>query len=64
MRGKAVVLLARSRSDAAAGAVVRAVEDPNDGVQRVALAAVGAQPSAPAIRSVSKLLATHPPKSS
>ncbi len=59
MRTKAIVLLARSPSDAATAAVVQAVGDPSEAVQRVALAAIGAQGGARAIAAVSKLLATH-----
>ena len=33
--------------------------DPNETVQRVALAAIGAQPDAKAVAAVGKLLATH-----
>jgi tetratricopeptide (TPR) repeat protein len=42
IRTKALVLAARSTDDAAAEAVVAALEDPNEAVQRVAIAAVGA----------------------
>ena len=59
MRTKAIVLLARSQSDAATAAVVQAVSDPNEAVQRVALAAIGAQSDARAAVAVGKLLATH-----
>ena len=41
IRTKAVVLVARSASEGAAEAVVAALEDPNETIQRVALAAVG-----------------------
>jgi len=59
LRTKAVVLLARSPTDAATDAVVRAVDDANEGVQRVALSAIGAQASPRAVAVVAKLLATH-----
>jgi tetratricopeptide (TPR) repeat protein/HEAT repeat protein len=67
LRTKAIVLVARSSSDAAVEAVVAALEDPNEAVQRVALAAVAAprtdgarvQTSARAVAAVSKLLAAH-----
>jgi tetratricopeptide (TPR) repeat protein len=42
IRTKAIVLVARSSSDAAVEAVVAGLEDSNEAVQRVALAAVGA----------------------
>ena len=41
IRTKAVVLVARSSAEGAAEAVVAALEDPNETIQRVALAAVG-----------------------
>jgi tetratricopeptide (TPR) repeat protein len=67
LRTKAIVLVARSSSDAAVEAVVAALEDPNETVQRVALAAVAAprtdggrvQASARAVTAVGKLLAAH-----
>jgi HEAT repeat protein len=60
LRTKAIVLLAHSPSDAATSAVVSAVDDPNETVQRVALAAIGAQGGARAVTAVSKLVQTHP----
>lgn len=68
LRARAVVLLARSSSDAATAAIVGAIDDPSESVQRVALAAVGAPPgakgggvpaSAGAVAAVGKVLATH-----
>ena len=67
LRTKALVLVARSPSDAAVEAVVAALEDPNEAVQRVALAAVGAPrtdgrpppTSARAVAAVAKVLAAH-----
>ena len=66
IRTKAIVLVARSSDDAATGAVVSALEDPSEAVQRVAIAAVGApgtagRPAADAraIAAVAKILATH-----
>ena len=47
VRTKALVLIARSRTEGAAEAVADGLEDPNEAVQRVALAAVGAPRSAP-----------------
>lgn len=67
IRTRALVLVAHSTSDEAAQAVVGGLEDPNESVQRVALAAVatrradgGAVPaSAHAVQAVGKILATH-----
>jgi len=59
VRTKAVVLLAHSPTPDAQAAVVQAVADPNEAVQRVALAAIGAQPDAKAALAVGKLLQTH-----
>jgi len=59
LRTRAVVLLARSPTPDAQAAVVAAVGDSNESVQRVALAAIGAQPDAKAVAAVGKLLETH-----
>jgi tetratricopeptide (TPR) repeat protein/HEAT repeat protein len=59
VRMKAIVLLARSKSDAATNAIARAVTDTNDGVQRVALASIGGHADAQAITAVSKVMRTH-----
>jgi hypothetical protein len=67
IRAKAIVLVARSSSDAAVEAIASALEDPNEAVQRVALAAVAAprtdgarvQASLRAANAVGKLLALH-----
>jgi tetratricopeptide (TPR) repeat protein/HEAT repeat protein len=61
LRTKALVLVARSSSDAAVEAVVAGLEDSSEPVQRVALAAVGSDgpPSARAAAAVGKILATH-----
>jgi tetratricopeptide (TPR) repeat protein len=67
VRTKAIVLVARSSSDAAVEAVVAGLEDPNEAVQRVALAAVGAPradgahtpASARSATAVGKILSTH-----
>ncbi len=59
MRMKAVVLLARSRSDAAAAAIAQAVTDPSESVQRVALASIGNHADARAAASVGKVMRTH-----
>jgi tetratricopeptide (TPR) repeat protein len=67
VRTKAIVLVARSSSDGAVEAVVAGLEDPNEAVQRVALAAVGAPradggrapASARSATAVGKILTTH-----
>jgi HEAT repeat protein len=59
MRTKAIVLLARSTTDAATGAVVDAIGDANESVQRVALAAIGKQADPIAVAAVGRLLANH-----
>jgi tetratricopeptide (TPR) repeat protein len=67
VRTKAIVLVSRSSSDAAVDAVVGGLEDANEAVQRVALAAVGAPrsdggrvpASARAVGAVGKILASH-----
>ncbi len=67
IRTKAIVLVARSADDAATDAVVAALGDANEAVQRVAIAAVGApHPGgrvAPgdqrAVDALGKILATH-----
>ena len=67
IRTKAIVLVARSSDDAAAEAVVAALEDSNEAVQRVALAAVGsptvgghvAPGDERALVALGKILAAH-----
>jgi tetratricopeptide (TPR) repeat protein len=59
MRTKVIVLLARSPTPAATAAVVQAAFDANETVQRVALAAIGAQPDPRAVAAVAKVIATH-----
>lgn len=59
LRTKAIVLLSRSSSDAAAQAVVQALDDPNEAVQRVALSAIGAQATASSVAAVARLLQQH-----
>jgi cellulose synthase operon protein C len=67
IRTKAIVLVARSADDAAADAVVAALEDSNEAVQRVAIAAVGAprpggrvvHGDGRAVVALGKILATH-----
>jgi hypothetical protein len=68
VRSKAIALLTRSSSDEAATAVALALEDSDEAVQRIALAAVGssgtsgAHPPASArtVTLVGKILAGHP----
>ena len=57
IRTKAIVLLARSTSDAAASAVVQATNDASEGVQRVALAAIGDHRDPRAAAAVGAVLA-------
>jgi tetratricopeptide (TPR) repeat protein len=67
IRTKAIVLVARSSSDAAVDAIVAGLDDPSEAVQRVALAAVamprsdGARPpaSARAVAAVGRALEAH-----
>jgi tetratricopeptide (TPR) repeat protein len=67
IRTRAIVLVARSADDAATDAVVAGLEDSNEAVQRVAIAAVGAPRSdgrkssagERAIAAVARILATH-----
>jgi HEAT repeat protein len=59
MRTRAVVLLARMPGPAAADAVLGAVSDPSEAVQRVALAAIGAGGHARAVTAVAKVLRSH-----
>jgi tetratricopeptide (TPR) repeat protein/HEAT repeat protein len=67
IRTKAVVLLARSTAEGAAEAIAAGLEDPDEGVQRVALSAVGAPPSdghavhatPQAVVAAGRILATH-----
>jgi tetratricopeptide (TPR) repeat protein len=56
IRTKALQLLAGSSSDEANAAVLRAVEDPNEAVQRMALATVGRHGSSAAIQACGRVL--------
>ncbi len=60
MRTKAIVLLAHGNTPAALAAVVRAVDDQDESVQRVALSAMGARPDPAAVTVVARLVKTHP----
>jgi HEAT repeat protein len=57
LRARAVLLLGRSKSDAAISAVVLATRDENEAVQRAALASIGARSSPAALEAVSSALA-------
>ena len=60
VRTRALVLLSRSKSDAAAAAIAAAVTDPSEAVQRVALASTGAGHSdAKSVAAVTKVMRTH-----
>jgi tetratricopeptide (TPR) repeat protein/HEAT repeat protein len=67
IRTQAIVLVARSSSEAAVDAVAGAIEDSSEVVQRIALAAVAAprtdgarvEARAPAVNAVARVLATH-----
>ena len=59
IRMSAVVLLARSPSDAATMAIVDATKDASEAVQRVALAAVGSQRDPRAVSAVANVLLRH-----
>lgn len=59
VRTKAVVMLARSRSDAAGDAVAQAVTDASESVQRVALASIGRHADPKTVGAVGKILGHH-----
>jgi tetratricopeptide (TPR) repeat protein len=59
VRTKALVLLSRSKSDVAATAIARAVTDPTENVQRVALASIGAHADAKSVAAVAKVMRSH-----
>lgn len=59
IRTKAIVLLARSKSDAASAAIAQAVTDPNENVQRVALASIGQHADQKSVAAVAKVMRTH-----
>jgi HEAT repeat protein len=59
VRMKGLVLLSRSSSDVAAGSIADAVTDPNESVQRVALASIGRHADAKAVLKVAKIMHTH-----
>lgn len=59
VRNKAIGLLARSSSDAATAAIASAVSDPNEAVQRVALASIGKGGGTRAVLAVTKVMRGH-----
>lgn len=59
MRTKALVLLSRSKSDAAAVAIAAAVTDSSESVQRVALLSTGQHSDAKSVRAVAKVMRGH-----
>jgi tetratricopeptide (TPR) repeat protein/HEAT repeat protein len=59
MRTKAIVLLGRSKSDAASLAIAQAVTDPSESVQRVALSSMGQHADQRSVASVAKVMRTH-----
>ncbi|AKU96744.1 PBS lyase HEAT domain protein repeat-containing protein [Labilithrix luteola] len=59
LRTKALGLLARSTSDQASAAMAQALTDPNENVQRVALAAIGKHGDARTVASVAKVMHGH-----
>ena len=59
VRTKALVLLSRSKTDAAAAAIAQAVTDPADNVQRVALGSMGQHPDAKSVAAAAKVMRSH-----
>jgi len=59
MRTKAIVLLARSKSDAAGTAIAQAVTDSSESVQRVALASLGRHADQKTAQAVAKVMRGH-----
>jgi tetratricopeptide (TPR) repeat protein/HEAT repeat protein len=59
VRTKALVLLSRSKSDAAAAAITDAVTDSTENVQRVALASIGKHADAKSVEKVAKVMRSH-----
>jgi tetratricopeptide (TPR) repeat protein/HEAT repeat protein len=60
LRIQAVTILAGSDSPAATGAIVDATSDPNEAVQRVALAALGTHRDPRALTAAFRILTSHP----
>ncbi|MGH7281966.1 MAG: tetratricopeptide repeat protein, partial [Polyangiaceae bacterium] len=59
LRMKAVILLAHSPTDEARDAMVKAVNDPSEAVQRVALASLGSEANPRAVAAVGKFISTQ-----
>ncbi len=59
IRTKAIVLLARSKSDAAGAAIAQAVTDSSENVQRVALASIGNHADQATAIAVAKVMRNH-----
>jgi tetratricopeptide (TPR) repeat protein/HEAT repeat protein len=59
LRSKAVTVLARSNSELAQGAMVRALDDRQEAVLRVALSSVGSTANGAAVAKVASLAKTH-----
>ena len=59
VRTKALVLLSRSKSDAAAAAIASAVTDSSENVQRVALASIGQHADAKSVTAAAKVMRGH-----
>ena len=59
VRTKALVLLSRSKTDAAAAAIAQAVTDPADNVQRIALGSMGQHPDAKSVAAAAKVMRGH-----
>ena len=59
VRTKALVLLSRSKSDAAAAAIASAVTDSSENVQRVALASIGQHADGKSVTAAAKVMRGH-----
>jgi HEAT repeat protein len=59
VRTKALVLLSRSKSDAAAAAIASAVTDSSESVQRVALASIGQHADTKSVTAAAKIMRGH-----
>lgn len=59
VRTKALTLLSRSKSDAAAGAIAAAVTDSSENVQRVALVSMGQHADTKSVTAVAKVMRGH-----
>ena len=59
VRTRALVLLSRSKTDAAATAIAQAVTDPSENVQRAALASTGQHTDAKSVAAVARVMRAH-----